>query len=42
MRLPDGAGSVTFDGVARFGNFQVAYDPGKEVLAAAVLLLRSV
>ncbi|WP_245927118.1 cytochrome c biogenesis protein ResB [Nocardioides silvaticus] len=40
MRLPDGAGSVTFDGVARFGNFQVAYDPGKEIaLAAAVLLL---
>lgn len=40
MELPDGAGSVTFDGVARFGNFQVAYDPGKEIaLAAAVLLL---
>ena len=40
MRLPDGAGSVTFDGVARFGNFQVAYDPGKEIaLTAAVLLL---
>jgi len=40
MPLPDGAGSVTFDGVARFGNFQVAYDPGKEIsLTAAVLLL---
>ncbi|WP_246086794.1 cytochrome c biogenesis protein ResB [Nocardioides humi] len=40
MRLPDGAGSITFDGVARFANFQVARDPGKEVaLVAGVLLL---
>ena len=40
MRLPDGLGSLTFDGVARFANFQVARDPGKEIsLAAAVLLL---
>ena len=38
--LPNGLGSVTFDGVSRFANFQVARDPGKEVaLFAAVLLL---
>ena len=38
--LPDDAGSVTFDKVVRFANFQVAYDPGKEIaLAAAVMLL---
>ena len=38
--LPDGAGSVTLEKVARFANFQVAYDPGREiVLAAAVMLL---
>ena len=40
MTLPDGLGSVTFDGVARFANFQIAYDPGKEVsLVAAIMLL---
>lgn len=40
LRLPDGLGSVTFDGVSQFANFQVARDPGKEVsLVAAVLLL---
>ncbi|WP_238993623.1 cytochrome c biogenesis protein ResB [Nocardioides caldifontis] len=41
MRLPNGEGSLTFDGVARFANFQIAYDPGKEVslVAAALLLL---
>lgn len=40
MALPDGRGSLTFDGVARFANVQIAHDPGKEVaLAAAVLLL---
>lgn len=38
--LPDGLGSVTFDGLSRFANFQVARDPGKEVsLVAAILLL---
>ena len=43
MRLPDGQGSLTFDGVARFANFQIAYDPGKEIsLVAAVLLLAGV
>lgn len=40
MTLPDGQGSLTFDEVARFANFQIAYDPGKEIsLAAAVMLL---
>lgn len=40
MSLPDGAGSITFDGVSRFANFQIAYDPGKEIsLVAAVMLL---
>lgn len=39
-RLPDGLGSVTFDGLSRFANFQIARDPGKEVsLVAAILLL---
>lgn len=40
MTLPDGQGSITFDGVSRFANFQIADDPGKGVsLVAAVLLL---
>lgn len=40
MRLPNGSGTLTFDGVARFANFQVAYDPGKEIsLVAAIALL---
>jgi cytochrome c biogenesis protein len=35
-----GGGSVTFEGVTRFANFQIARDPGKEIaLGAAVLLL---
>lgn len=40
MTLPEGAGSITFDGVSRFANFQIAYDPGKEIsLVAAIALL---
>lgn len=40
VRLPDGLGSVTFDGVSRFANFQIARDPGKEIsLVAAILLM---
>ena len=40
MRLPGGRGSLTFDRVARFANFQIARDPGKEVaLIAAIMLL---
>lgn len=39
VQLPDGLGSVTFDGVSRFANFQVARDPGKEISLVASLLL---
>lgn len=40
MTLPNGRGSLTFDKVGRFANFQIAYDPGKEIsLAAGVMLL---
>ena len=40
LTLPDGQGSITFDRVSRFANFQIASDPGRWVsLAAAVLLL---
>ncbi|MFP5335733.1 MAG: cytochrome c biogenesis protein ResB [Actinomycetes bacterium] len=39
MTLPGGRGSLTFDGVSRFANFQIAYDPGKEISLAAALLL---
>ena len=40
MTLPGGAGSITFDGVRQFANFQLAHDPGRQVsLVAAVLLL---
>ena len=40
MELPDGAGSITFDGVSQFANFQLAHDPGRRIsLLAAVLLL---
>lgn len=43
MTLPGGRGSLTFDRVARFANFQVAHDPGKDVsLIAALLLLLGV
>lgn len=40
VQLPDGLGSVTFDGLSRFANFQIARDPGKELsLVAAILLM---
>ena len=40
MKLPDGKGSLRLDDVRRFANFQIAYDPGKEIsLVAAILLL---
>lgn len=39
MTLPDRSGSLTFDGVSRFANFQIAYDPGKEITLVAALLL---
>jgi cytochrome c biogenesis protein len=38
--LPDGLGSITFDGVSRFANFQVAHDPGRwPALLGAVLAI---
>ncbi len=40
MRLPDGGGSLTFDGVRRWATLKVAHDPGKEpALAAAAFAL---
>lgn len=39
VRLPDGKGSLTFDRVAEFANFQIAYDPGKEISLVAGLML---
>lgn len=39
LTLPNGQGSVTFDGISRFVNFQVAYDPGKELSLLAALML---
>lgn len=40
MTLPDGAGSITFDGVRRWTALQVSRDPGKEwaLLSAAAAL----
>ena len=38
LRLPDGAGSVTFDGVSRFAALQVRLDPGRRPALAAVTL----
>ena len=41
--LPDGAGSISFDGVREWGNFQVSSDPGRQlVLLAAVLAIAGV
>jgi cytochrome c biogenesis protein len=39
VELPDDAGSVTFEKVVRFANFQIAYDPGKGIALAAALML---
>lgn len=40
MSLPGGRGSITFDGLSEFANFQIAHDPGRGLaLAAAVLML---
>jgi cytochrome c biogenesis protein len=40
MTLPDGAGSITFDGIDRWASLQVARNPGTApALAAAVLAL---
>lgn len=40
MTLPDARGTLTFESVSRFANFQIAHDPGKEIsLVAAVALM---
>ncbi|WP_225754799.1 cytochrome c biogenesis protein ResB [Actinotalea sp. Marseille-Q4924] len=40
MVLPGGQGTLTFESVSRFANFQIAHDPGKEIaLTAAIALL---
>ena len=36
--LPDGAGSITFDGYAEWGAFQVAHDPGKGLALASAIV----
>ena len=42
-QLPGGAGSIRFDGVREWGNFQVSSDPGRQlVLLAAVLAILGV
>lgn len=33
-QLPDGRGSITFEGLQEFGNFQIAHDPGSLVVLA--------
>ena len=35
--LPDGSGTVTFTGFDRWASFQIAHDPGKEVVLGAAL-----
>ena len=35
--LPDGSGTVTFTGFERWASFQIAYDPGKEIVLVAAL-----
>ena len=37
--LPDGAGSLTFDGVSQFATFSVASDPGKGLALGAVIAM---
>jgi cytochrome c biogenesis protein len=37
QKLPDGLGSITFDGFAEWANFQVAHDPGKGLALASGL-----
>ncbi len=36
--LPDGNGTVTFTGFERWASFQIAYDPGKELVLVAAML----
>ena len=37
-RLPDGLGSVTFDGVSRYVKLQVSHTPGQKIALAGVIL----
>jgi cytochrome c biogenesis protein len=37
--LPDGLGSITFDGVEEFATFSVAQDPGKGLALGAVIVM---
>ena len=41
MTLPDGAGSITFDGVRRWASLKVSHDPGKQwaLLSAAAAMI---
>ncbi len=39
MKLPGGLGSITFDRVSRFVNFQVAHDPGRRLALLGALLV---
>jgi len=38
LKLPDGQGSIRFDGVRRFATLQVAHDPGKSPALVSALL----
>jgi len=40
-KLPDGSGTVSFEGYERWASFQIAADPGKEIalLAAAIAII---
>ncbi len=37
MTLPDGLGTVTFEGIQEWATFQVAHDPGKELALAGAI-----
>jgi cytochrome c biogenesis protein len=41
VELPDGLGSITFDGVRRFARFQVSQSPGKVVPLTALVIALS-
>ena len=41
LALPDGRGSITFDGIRRFARFQVSQSPGKVVPLAALVVALS-
>ena len=38
MELPNGLGSVSFDGVERWNKIQISQTPGKEIALAGVVL----